>query len=55
MMRGEKPNPYMNVQQTTLPDWGWAMPNYSFELPMSLEDITKIDINPSEMMADVGG
>jgi hypothetical protein len=45
MMRWVKPNAE-NVQQ----DWAWAMPTY--ELKMDKE-ITKVEIDPSQLMADV--
>ena len=45
MMRWVKPNAE-NVQE----DWPWAMPTY--ELKMDKE-ISKVEIDPSQLMADV--
>lgn len=36
-----------------LKDWGWAYPTYEFELDRPKEDIQKIEIDPSQRMADV--
>lgn len=38
-----------NVQQ----DWPWAMPTYTLSVDKSKEDISKIEIDPSQLMADV--
>jgi len=53
MMRGEKENPYPNIQRTVLPDWPWAFPNYEFLIDRPLEEIRAIVIDPSQLMADV--
>ncbi|NER09956.1 Peptidase family M1 [Muriicola jejuensis] len=53
MMRGEKENPYGQVKRTTLPDWNWATPEYSFEISRPLSEIKAIVIDPSQLMADI--
>jgi len=53
MMRGEKENPYPNLQRTVLEDWPWAHPSYSFELNKPMSSIKAIVIDPSQLMADV--
>ncbi|MRX64360.1 M1 family metallopeptidase [Maribacter luteus] len=53
MMRGEKENPYGDIQRTTLPDWPWAYPTFDFSVDKPIEDITAIMIDPSQLMADV--
>lgn len=37
----------------TLKDWGWAYPTYEIELSTSKSSIKKIEIDPSQRMADV--
>ncbi len=53
MMRGEKSNPYPNLSWTVMPDWPWAMPEYSFKLDRPKSEIAAIVIDPSQLMADV--
>lgn len=51
-MRAEKPNE-TEGERTVLSDWSWAKPSYTFELPIDLGDIQKIQIDPTGRMADV--
>lgn len=51
-MRAEKPNETAG-ERTVLNDWSWAKPSYTFELPIDLGDIQKIQIDPTGRMADV--
>ena len=53
MMRGEKENPYPQLQRTVLPDWPWAFPQYSFGIERPKAEITAVVIDPSQLMADV--
>lgn len=53
MMRGEKSNPYENINRTVLPDWAWAYPTYEFTINKPKSSIKAIVIDPSELMADV--
>lgn len=49
IMRWEKP-----VTETTVKkDWAWAYPTYTFSLDTSKENISSIEIDPSQLMADV--
>lgn len=52
MMRGSKQEAFApNV--SVLPDWPWVYPVYGFKIPMKLEDIERIEIDPSKRLADV--
>lgn len=53
MMRGEKPNPFGNVKRTVLAGFDWAYPNYKFTIDKSLSQISKIEIDPENQMADI--
>jgi aminopeptidase N len=51
MMRWEKPS--QDNTRKTLEDWAWAYPTYEMSLDIPLSEIAKIEIDPSQMMADV--
>lgn len=53
MMRGEKDNPYPNLERTVLQDWPWTNPTYEMVLQKPLAAIKGIMIDPSQLMADV--
>ncbi len=53
MMRGEKDNPYPQINRTVLENWPWAFPTYDFTIDKPLEDIKAVVIDPSQLMADV--
>jgi len=53
MMRGEKENPYPQIDRRVLEDWPWAYPTYDFTINKPLESIKAIVIDPSQLMADV--
>ena len=53
MMRGEKDNPFTNLERTVLEDWPWAYPTYEFTIDRPIESITAIVLDPSQLMADV--
>ena len=53
IMRGEKENPYPNLERTVLNDWPWAFPTYDFTIDKPLENIKAVVIDPSQLMADV--
>jgi hypothetical protein len=53
MMRGEKENPYGNLDWQVMPDWPWAQSEYTIELDAPLSNIQAILIDPSQLMADV--
>lgn len=52
MMWGEKPNPFTNIERTTLKDWAWAYPTYTFEIDKG-KKVTSIAIDATQRMADV--
>lgn len=53
MMHGEKPNPFTNVKRTVLTGFDWAYPNYKFMINKGLGQISKIEIDPENQMADI--
>lgn len=53
MMRGEKDNPYADIERTVLEDWPWAYPTYTFDIEKPMSSIKAIVIDPSQLMADV--
>jgi aminopeptidase N len=52
MMNFVKENPTPEINRTVLPDWAWAYPTYTFEIPAG-KIISKIVLDPSGLMADV--
>jgi hypothetical protein len=52
MMRWEKPAEN-GGNRTVKEDWAWAMPSYTFSIDRSKSDISKIEIDDSQLMADV--
>ena len=53
IMRGEKDNPYPQLERTVAKDWAWAHPTYELVLNRPLDSIEAIAIDPSQLMADV--
>ena len=53
MMGFEKENQNPAIKRTILTDWTWANPNYFFEIPKAKNNIKKISIDSSDLMADV--
>ena len=53
IMRGAKGADLSGINWIVSPDWAWTNPQYSLNLPMKLEDISTIAIDPSERMADI--
>lgn len=53
MMRGEKSNPYPNINRTVLPDWAWAYPTYTFTINKPKSSIKAVVVDPSQLMADI--
>ncbi|WP_246865732.1 M1 family metallopeptidase [Croceivirga thetidis] len=53
MMRGEKVNPYPSLDRTVSEDWPWAYPTYELILDMPLENLAGLNIDPSQLMADI--
>ena len=52
IMRGEKPTEH-DLKRTILEDWPWVEPSYSFTIPMPIENIRSVSIDPTERLADV--
>ncbi len=50
-MRGEKPREN-KMKRTLLPDHRWVDPTYTFVIPERLKKIAKIEIDPTQRMAD---
>lgn len=53
MMRGEKPNEFPQLTRTTLADWPWAIPTYTFTIDQPLESIQAMIIDAENKMADI--
>jgi hypothetical protein len=52
LMFGEKP-PEDNTKRITHEWWAWTHPTYEVELGMPLREITFLEIDPSQRMADI--
>ena len=52
IMRGEKATEHTE-KRTIVADWPWVEPTYTLTLPVSLETIRSISIDPSQRMADI--
>lgn len=53
MMRGEKENPYPNLNRTIAKDWAWAFPTYELIIDKPYDQVIGLSIDPSQLMADV--
>lgn len=53
IMRGSKKNDMIGDNFKTISDWPWVYEYYEFEVDFSLEEIKKIQIDPSTRLADV--
>ncbi len=53
IMRGEKPQEFANMKYTVVEDWPWTNPTYTFEIPVKIKKIEKVEIDPTIRMADV--
>lgn len=52
IMWGEKDNEY-DAERAVLDDWPWVFPDYSFEIDVAAGQIARIEIDPSQRLADV--
>ncbi|XWN36609.1 MAG: M1 family metallopeptidase [Balneola sp.] len=52
IMRGEKPAEN-GMKRTTLEDWPWTNPTYTFDIPVSGTSVKRVSIDPSQRLADV--
>lgn len=53
IMRWEKPDEDESSNRVVLEDWGWAFPTYQFVIEKPLAEIESIEIDDSQLMADV--
>lgn len=53
LMRGEKQETYKNIKPEVLSDWMWVYSTYTFTIPVPIQNITSVMIDPSERMADI--
>jgi hypothetical protein len=51
-MRGEKPAESA-MKRTVLPDHRWVDPSFEFEIPEKSKKIVKVEIDPTNRLADV--
>lgn len=52
MMRGNKPQEMADAKYTIAEDWPWTHPDYQFTLPVSPDKVARIEIDPSNRLAD---
>jgi hypothetical protein len=52
-MFGEKPVEETSIPRTVFAPWKWTHPTYTFELNHRLTDVSVIEIDPSQRMADI--
>jgi hypothetical protein len=53
IMRGAKPQDANNVTWITADSWSWTHPTYTLELSRAKSQISKIEIDPTERLADL--
>jgi len=53
IMRGTKEQEFEDMEFQVLEDWPWTHPTYTFELPVGIDAIESIEIDPTRRMADV--
>jgi hypothetical protein len=53
LMLGEKPVEDASIPRAVHPEWRWTHPTYVFETSRKLLDLTQVEIDPSERLADV--
>jgi len=53
MMRAEKPHTDTAIKRTLAEDWAWANPVYTLEISKPKSAIRSIQIDPSQLMADI--
>ncbi|PWN07679.1 M1 family metallopeptidase [Rhodohalobacter mucosus] len=53
IMWGEKENPYPDASWNTSEDWPWVFPEYELSINRPLNEIARVEIDPSMRMADV--
>lgn len=53
IMRGAKPQDADGVTWITAESWSWTHPTYSLQLSKGMDQIAKIEIDPTERLADI--
>jgi len=53
IMWGQKENEFPTVERMVQNDWPWVFPEYSFEIDKPLNEIVRIEIDPTLRMADI--
>lgn len=53
IMRGAKGADLPGINWIVSSDWAWTNPQYSLNLPVKIEDVLTIEVDPSERMADI--
>jgi hypothetical protein len=53
LMFGQKPVEFPAVPRTVHEDWKWTHPTYTLDIDKKLSDISVIEIDPTQRMADV--
>lgn len=52
-MWGEKENEFPNVERVVSEDWPWVFPDYELSIDRPMDEIRRIEIDPSQRMADI--
>lgn len=53
IMWGQKENEFPEIERITEEDWPWVFPEYMFTIESPLDEIVRIEIDPSQRMADI--
>lgn len=53
IMWGQKENEFPDVERVVQNDWPWVFPEYSFTIDRQLDEIIRIEIDPTQRMADI--
>ncbi|HKL16310.1 MAG TPA: M1 family metallopeptidase [Balneolaceae bacterium] len=53
IMWGEKENENPEIERHVAEDWPWVFPEYELTIDRPMEEITRIEIDPSRRMADI--
>jgi hypothetical protein len=53
IMWGEKENEFPDIEREVAKDWPWTSPEYELTIGAPLDEIVRIEIDPSQRMADI--
>ncbi len=53
IMWGEKENEFPDIERIVEEDWPWVFPGYEFTIEKPLDEIVRIEIDPTQRMADI--